>query len=265
MSEVVGTLDTRVRDAPIPLRPSSPASVPATVCISPTDGPIALGGMIGLQANQVPAVQDGAPVPNRVGVWFLPPAGERRSLLSSAGLIFSRAALFRPGIVGPWTYPVLLFVVLPLLWVVSLLMLARAAAGRTLAVRRWTVRPGLAIAAIAFLNAGSWALITPAFNAPDEPDHFSYVQYLATTGHAPSHGPSAKAPFSTDEAVAMNAVNVYSQASLADGRPPWLRANEASWERETATIPHPADNGGGQTAAASPHQPAYYALRGARL
>ena len=96
--------------APIPVRPTSPATVPATVCISPTDGPIGLGGMIGLQANQVPALQNGAPLGNRVGVWFLPPAGEQRSLLASAGQIFSRAALFRPGIVGPWTYPVLLFV-----------------------------------------------------------------------------------------------------------------------------------------------------------
>ena len=38
------------------------------------------------------------------------------------------------------------------------------------------------IALIAFANAASWALITPAFNAPDEPDHFAYGQYLATTG-----------------------------------------------------------------------------------
>ena len=259
MAGLVGPTTLVFARAPIPVRPSSPATVPATVCISPVDGPIGLGGMVGLQANQVPAVQNGVPLENRVGVWFLPPAGEQRTLLASAGQIFSRAALFRPGIVGPWTYPVLLFVMLPLLWICSLVLLARAAAGRQLILRGRVVRGGLAVALIAFLNAGSWALITPAFNAPDEPDHFADVQYLATTGNAPARVPSSQPPFSTDETLAMNAVNVYSQVSLPEARPPWLRGEEVAWEHETSTMP-PADNGGGYTPAASPHQPAYYLL-----
>ena len=100
--------------------------------------------MIGLQADQLPARLDGAPVANRVGVWFLPPAGVQRSLLDSAGAIFSRAALFRPGIVGAWTYPFLLFGVLPLSWALALLALARAAAGRPLRAARAHAAPGRA-------------------------------------------------------------------------------------------------------------------------
>jgi hypothetical protein len=40
-------------------------------------------------------------------------------------------------------------------------------------------------ALVACLNAASWSLITPAFQAPDEPSHFAYVQDLAETGNLP--------------------------------------------------------------------------------
>jgi hypothetical protein len=247
-------------NAAIPVRPAEPAYTPATVCITPLDGPIALGGMIGLQANQVPALQDGAPLSNRVAVWFLPPAGHKRSLIASAGAVFARAALFRPGVVGAWTYPFLLFVLLPLTWIASLLALARAAMGRSLRLHGRALRPGVLIVLVAFANAGSWALITPAFNAPDEPDHFAYAQYLAETGHAPARTPDARPAYSTDQALALNAVDVFSQVSLPDGRPPWLALEQSAWERARTRIPHSTGNGGGVTVAASPHQPAYYAL-----
>ena len=84
--------------------------------------------MIGLQADQLPARQDGAPVANRV--WRSGSCHRRgcsARCLESAGAIFSRAALFRPGIVGTWTYPFLLFGLLPLSWALALLALARAA------------------------------------------------------------------------------------------------------------------------------------------
>ena len=247
-------------NAGIPLRPSSPPSVPATVCLTPLDGPVALGGMIGIQGNQVPVQLDGAPVGNRVSVWFLPPAGRERSLLASAGAIFSRAALFRPGIVGAWTYPFLLFVVLPLTWAVSLWLLARAVSNRPLFTRLRFLRPAVAIALIAFLNAASWALITPAFNSPDEPSHFSYAQYFAETGHAPERAPGPGPPYSSDETLALDATDLYSQISNPFGRPPWLELQQRQWEQLLASTPHPGNNGGGYTEAASPHQPAYYAL-----
>lgn len=262
-STITGSTATGIlqyASASIPRRPASPATVPATVCLSPKDGLFELGGMIGLQGNQTPAKLGAEAITNRIGVWFLPPAGVQRSLLSSASQIFKRAALFRPGIVGPWTYPVLLLVVLPLLWAAALLLLARAATGRELKLGRRRIPSVLAIALIAFVNAGCWALITPAFNGPDEPDHFAYAQYFAETGHAPSHNPDAKPAFSSDEALAMEAVNVYSQVSLTDSRPPWLAGEQERWEVRRDQTPHPADNGGGATEAASPHQPAYYAL-----
>jgi Predicted membrane protein (DUF2142) len=247
-------------EAPIPPRPNMPAYVPATVCVRPLDGPVGIGGAAGLPLGALPARLAGAPVAQRIAVWFLPPAGKERSLFTSAGAIFSRAALFRPGIVGAWTYPVLLFVVLPLAWLLALLLLARSAAGRGLRLRGHALRPAVLIALVAFANAGSWALITPVFNAPDEPDHFAYGQYLATTGHAPARTPDARAPFSADETLAMNAVDIYGQSSSPVGRPPWLAVQQRAAERLRASMAHPSDNGGGATPSASPHPPGYYAL-----
>ncbi len=246
--------------AAIPRTASSPAAVAATVCVAPLNGPIAVGGMIGLQANQLPARLDGAPLDARVGVAFLPPPGFKRSLLGSLPEIFARAALFRPGIVGAWTYPVLLFGLLPLAIAASLLLLARSAVDRPLRLLGHEVRPGLAIALIAFVNAASWALITPAFNTPDEPQHFAYAQYLATTGHAPPHSYNTRPEYSTDEALALNAVYTYSQVGVPETRPPWLAREQRAWEQLRDRTPHPTDNGGGPTVSASPHQPAYYLL-----
>jgi hypothetical protein len=246
--------------ASIPRRPSSPSSAPATLCVTPVDGPIALGGMVGLQSNQVPARLNGAPLGNRVAVWFLPPAGSQRSLFASLGAIFSRAALFRPGFVGSWTYPVLLFVLAPLTWITALLLLVRAATGSPLRLLGRRVSAGAAIALIAFASAGSWALITPAFNTPDEPEHFAYAQYFAETGHAPARAPDSRPAYSTEETLALNAVDIYSQTERPDARPPWLVREQKSWEQSRASAAHLSNNGGGVTTAASTHQPAYYAL-----
>ena len=60
--------------------------------------------------------------------------------------------------------------------------------------------------------------------------------------------------------LALEAVNTYSQVALPDARPPWLTSEQERWQTRLASTPHPADDGGGYTEAASPHQPAYYAL-----
>src|SRR5271156_835893 len=47
-------------------------------------------------------------------------------------------------------------------------------------------RAAWACAIIATLSAACWSLVTPPFQAPDEPSHFAYVQYLAETGRLPT-------------------------------------------------------------------------------
>ena len=49
-------------------------------------------------------------------------------------------------------------------------------------------------AAIACINAVSWSILTPAFQVPDEPDHFAYVKQLAETGTRPTSSISHLAP-----------------------------------------------------------------------
>ena len=172
--------------------------------------------------------------------------------MASAGAIFSRAALFRPGIVGAWTYPFLLFAVLPLtLGAVAAAARRAPPSGRLVRRARAHAAPRPRDRAGGVPNAGSWALITPAFNAPDEPDHFAYAQYFAETGHAPPRLPDSRPSYSTEQTLALNAVNVYSQVSHPDGRPPWLavgadaRGSTKSPRRRTRRT----------TAAASPRRP----------
>ena len=45
-------------------------------------------------------------------------------------------------------------------------------------------------ALVAFLNSSAWAVWTPPLQAPDEPAHVYYVQYLAETGKVPRPGPT---------------------------------------------------------------------------
>ena len=52
----------------------------------------------------------------------------------------------------------------------------------------WRVpRAAWTCALVASLSAACWSVITPPFQAPDEPSHFSYAQHLAETGSLPEH------------------------------------------------------------------------------
>jgi Predicted membrane protein (DUF2142) len=60
--------------------------------------------------------------------------------------------------------------------------------------------PAWACACVAFLSAASWSILTPPFQAPDEPSHFAYAQILAETGALPKLGASA---YSLEESTAL--------------------------------------------------------------
>ena len=229
----------------------------AQVCVTPIGGGMWVGGMVGLQGDSIQPTIDATPYPSRVGVWFMPPPGEKRSLIAQAPTIMERLALFRPGIVGPWTYWLLFFIGLPALALASILLLARASAGLPARVPR-----PLAIWGIGFACAASFALITPLFETPDEGEHFAAAQYIAETGHANDRTPIAnRGPFSTEETYALEAVRLYSLAESPHGRPPWREADEQAWlQRVHAGDPPSRSDGGGFAVATSAHSPLYYAL-----
>ena len=60
-------------------------------CLTPRGGPVALGGMLDIQRDQVAPTLAGIEVPTRVSMWFRPPADERSTLLSLLPDIAHRA------------------------------------------------------------------------------------------------------------------------------------------------------------------------------
>jgi Predicted membrane protein (DUF2142) len=235
--------------------PARAESVNSSLCVTPVGGNLSIGGTAGLQADQKSPVLAGKPIHSRVAVRFLPPIGEETSILSLLPEAFERAALFRPGIVAPWWYGAIFFLVLPALWFASLYTLATAATGNA-RVKRLAI----AVAIVAFTNAAAWALITPAWQGPDEPDHFAYLQTLAEQGELPDRQPGGAGAFSSGSVVALDATRTYSTVALGDTKPPWLPYYEQRYREALAENPGAEDDGGGFLLSTSAHLPGYYGL-----
>jgi 4-amino-4-deoxy-L-arabinose transferase-like glycosyltransferase len=243
---------TAVARDPLPLDVPVQGPRGATaLCVSPS-GPIDLAGRQGLESGQSAPLLDGRPIDARVAVSYLPPAGERRSLLAQMPDMFARAARFRPGIVGPWTYGLVLFVLAPALFAAALLLLVRAVADRP--VRR----TALAVGAIGFLAAASWSLIVPVFDAPDEVEHMAYAQAVAESGRAPDAGPSRRRPYSSEMQVAYEGARISGYYGQRLGRPPWTARDERRWALRQARERPRSDDGGGWITVAD-YTPLYYA------
>jgi hypothetical protein len=228
-----------------------------TLCLR-SASPVFLGGLADIQGNDRPLTLNGKENRSRVAIWFRPPAGEKRSLLSHPGEILDRAALLRPGWVGPWTYWALLLVVMPLLGYAAVRLMASAGS-----VSRSVRRTALVVAALALLNAWTWALVTTPFNAPDESEHFAYVQYFAENGKTTQRqnaAPPLLPVYSTEETFALEAVRILSWNEATDGRPPWTEQADERWRKRVDDAPNlRRDNGGGPVPATWAHKPAYYA------
>jgi hypothetical protein len=231
-------------------------SVAARVCLTPEGGPISVGGTQGLLLGRPPATIDGVPQTGRPTVRYLPAVeSEEASLLSLLDDAARRAALFRPAGVDGWLYAGIFLLLLPGLWLVSLRLLATRVAGLG------SVRASaLGIAAVAILNAAAWALITPAWQGPDEPDHYAYAQTLAELGHSPDIEASEAPAFSSRHTTALDATSTYSVVGSADTRPPWLAADEERYQRMMDEEPGSEDDGGGYLFSTSSHMPGYYGL-----
>lgn len=221
------------------------------LCVTPS-GPIDVSGRRGLEPGQTAALVAGAPIDARVAVWFHPPDGTRRSLLAQLPDMFERAALFRPGIVGPWTYAVILLILSPALFGAALLLFWRAVAGRSLR------GAAVAIGTIGFLAAASWSLIVPVFDAPDELEHTMYTQAIAERGRAPDTGPSSRRAYSSEAQVAYEGARLSGFFGQRVGRPPWTAADERFWQRRQATERPRSDDGGGWITTAD-YTPVFYA------
>lgn len=240
----------RTSNADFPIPESGAHTVPVSVCVS-SDGPVKWGATP-LSAPPTPApTLQGKQLALAVAVWYLPPTSSRRSYLSRAGEIFRRAALFRPGIVGAWTYPLLLFLVLPLAALLAVRCLALAVAGKGRRMAAW-------LFAIAAVNACCWALITPVFQGPDEVDHFAYVQSLVERGEGPSQDPASPLQrWSGAEGTALRDTGFLTDHQVGDTRLPWEASAQRDYRRDVTSLKPRREDGGGYTTSAA-HGPLYY-------
>jgi 4-amino-4-deoxy-L-arabinose transferase-like glycosyltransferase len=108
--------------------------------------------------------------------------------------------------------------------------------------------------AVSALLAVVWACLTPAFQAPDEQRHFSYVESLGARFALPG---AAGRPGESSQLIAgMNGVNSNQVAAQLPVKPEWSQSAERAWEHVDADAPR--DDGGGPTPA-STYPPAAYA------
>src|SRR4051794_32636826 len=111
---------------PIRARPNDAPPTAARACFRPTHE-VNFGGTLNI-GGAAPTLS-GKPTASRIAVWYLPPSGTQRSFLAQLPDVLKRAALFRPGFVGPWTYLILLLLV-PAAALLAVRLLHRATSSR---------------------------------------------------------------------------------------------------------------------------------------
>lgn len=122
-------------------------------------------------------------------------------------------------------------------------------------VLRQIPRAAWICAFVAILNAVGWSILTPPFQAPDEPSHFAYVQHLAETGDLPA---SASEDFPPGEEIVLNDLN-QSQVRFSQEVGTISTAAQQR-ELETALSLHLSRSEPAGAGLAASQPPLYYAL-----
>jgi 4-amino-4-deoxy-L-arabinose transferase-like glycosyltransferase len=237
---------------PIPDLTAGEPSVRGSLCVRSTGaGAFALGVGPTTEASTPPLRLGGKPTLSRLAVWYLPPAGAKRSYLDEFGTMLRRADLFAPGFDSPVLLGIVIVGLLPLIAFLAVRCLALAASGRVRRLALW-------IYVLALLNGAAWSLITPAFQGPDEVDHFAYVQSVAESALKPT--PYLNSPqlrWSDAETDALLATGMLTDHQANDSRAAGLRADVSVYRRLSQGGHARQDNGGGNETTAS-YGPLYY-------
>jgi hypothetical protein len=205
-------------------------SGPGTVAIGGQDAAVAIPPGLGFTL-------DGQPMPIVMQVRSYAPDGTRWAL---AGDVLRR-----------WGYVTALGAATP--YMAIALFLAAFAGAIAIAVRGGA--SAVRCAVVAFLAAAGWAMTTPAFHAPDEPQHFAYVQRLAESGHVPV--PVTGPVFSDEEGLVFSMVQFNNVAgNPVAGRPPWNPRSDQALDALLAKGP-PRFTAGGFTNTTN-NPPLYY-------
>ena len=111
------------------------------------------------------------------------------------------------------------------------------------------------LVAVALLGL-TWAFLVPAWQAPDENSHFAYVQALGEQFELPGDGD--RPIYSTEQALAIDALNADQVAGVPDTKPEWSAQAYDRWLDREATLPDRLRAGGGGPNPAGSNPPLYY-------
>ena len=224
--------DTYVRLA-TPLRGASRS----VVCVR-NGGPKPLG-LAGTPANTSPKVKlNGKPVDALIRLEYR--GADRVTWWSRIGAVARRFADGKASWVGSWT-----------MWLALGLSLVAIVLGVVL-LWRGPRRAALLCALVAVLNAGTWSLLVPPFQVPDEESHTGYVQYLAETGKVPKPGFIG---YSAEENGLLSVLDFGGVIGVKDNPPPQGPAFEARLRAVERS--HPSRVGGGDPAGTVVYPPVF--------
>lgn len=223
------------------------------VCFTFGKGKLAFAGVPYDSRSAYTVTVGGDPRPAEVQLKYF--TAGKPSLISQVPAIFERAALFRPGWVGAWTFWMVFAAALAAIALLSIVLLRRAGAGAPDA-RRWA----LAIFAFAAFNALLWSVVSPSFNPPDEVAQYSYTEALSVRGERPlrtTTGGYGSYTERTDLAQKMVAVDIVQNQN---SRPPWDQAAEQDWRKRDADLPARGKRDGGGWTSSAGYSPLYFGV-----
>jgi 4-amino-4-deoxy-L-arabinose transferase-like glycosyltransferase len=111
-------------------------------------------------------------------------------------------------------------------------------------------------ALVAWLNATSWAFITPPFQVTDEPAHFAYVKQVAETGTLPS----PLGHFSEEEEIALEVLRFEQIRQNPETPAIFSQAQQSALTRDLRAAARIPERGSSGAAVATSEPPLYYAL-----
>jgi hypothetical protein len=228
----------------------------ATICVTlgQTIRSVTIGGRP--TASAIAATSAGKPLRGRMQIEYLrPDAASWWSLI----LPVARRMGLGHAFAGTWIV-LFLAALLAAAAILAAWILVASASGKQREPRRTLAGVPTAAwlcALVACLNAVCWSFIMPPFQAPDEPDHYAYVQQLAETGRLPSS--AAEGPFSSQETRALQDLHYAEVREAPETRTISSQAEQRQLEQDLAQPLSQTDNHGAAGGAAS-EPPLYYAL-----
>ena len=119
-------------------------------------------------------------------------------------------------------------------------------------------RPLASLLAVSALLSVAWAFTTTPFQGPDEPAHFSYAQYLAEKGKAPSVLVGTR-PESMLAGTSLGLFNLDQLAGVHDARPAWTKLEEQRFQEIVTRVGEKGDEDGAGPNPIAKNPPLYYA------